>query len=484
MKIGGERFLREDMKNIKVAVIGDIMLDRYISGNVERISPEAPVPINLVKSQRNVLGGAANTAANLSSLGGQVFIAGMRGNDRDGDTLSELLRAAGIDDTGVIVSEEYSTTTKVRILGARQQMMRLDFEERRNPDDKVCGYILKWLDQLLQQRVGSIVLSDYGKGMITEQLTQTIIKKGKEYDVPVLIDPKGCDWTKYRGAYGITPNIKELSDVAGFVINNNDSDIERIGRKVRETFQIENIFVTRSEKGITCINKNGSAHCVSVAQDVFDVSGAGDTVMAVLAAAAAVNLDMMTTLELANTAAGIAVSRVGTYPVGHTEMIDAWCGSDMMRTAYIPISWEEAKNKVNTWKSQGETVVFTNGCFDILHKGHITYLQQAAALGEHLIIGLNADESVKKLKGEGRPVNSELDRAFMLNSLRCVDEVVIFNEETPLELLKCLEPDILVKGGDYSVEDVIGKEYAGEVRILPFVKGYSTTQIINKILEK
>lgn len=179
MKIGGERFLREDIKNIKVAVIGDIMLDRYISGNVERISPEAPVPINLVKSQRNVLGGAANTAANLSSLGGQVFIAGMRGNDRDGDTLSELLRAAGIDDTGVIVSEEYSTTTKVRILGARQQMMRLDFEERRNPDDKVCGYILKWLDQLLQQRVGSIVLSDYGKGMITEQLTQTIIKRGK-----------------------------------------------------------------------------------------------------------------------------------------------------------------------------------------------------------------------------------------------------------------------------------------------------------------
>ena len=269
MKIGGERFLREDIKNIKVAVIGDIMLDRYISGNVERISPEAPVPINLVKSQRNVLGGAANTAANLSSLGGQVFIAGMQGNDRDGDTLSELLRAAGIDDTGVIVSEEYSTTTKVRILGARQQMMRLDFEERCNPDDKVCKYILKWLDQLLQQRIGSIVLSDYGKGMITEQLVQTIIKKGKEYDVPVLIDPKGCDWTKYRGAYGITPNIKELSDVAGFVINNNDSDIERIGRKVRETFQIENIFVTRSEKGITCINKNGSAHCASVAQDVF-----------------------------------------------------------------------------------------------------------------------------------------------------------------------------------------------------------------------
>lgn len=206
--------------------------------------------------------------------------------------------------------------------------------------------------------------------------------------------------------------------------------------------------------------------------------------MAILAAATAVNLDMMTALELANTAAGIAVSRVGTYPVGHTEMIDAWCGSNMMRTAYIPISWEEAKSKVDAWKSQGETVVFTNGCFDILHKGHVTYLQQAAALGEHLIIGLNADESVKKLKGEGRPVNSESDRAFMLNSLRFVDEVVIFNEETPLELLKCLEPDILVKGGDYSVEDVIGKEYAGEVRILPFVKGYSTTQIINKILGK
>lgn len=484
MKMDGERFLREDIKNVKVAVIGDIMLDRYVSGNVERISPEAPVPINLVKSQRNVLGGAANTAANLSSLGGQVFIAGMRGDDRDGDILSGLLRTAGIDDTGVIVSEEYYTTTKVRILGARQQMMRLDFEERRNPDDKVCKYILKWLDQLLQQRVGSIVLSDYGKGMITEQLTQAIIKKGKEYDVPVLIDPKGNDWTKYSGAYGITPNIKEISDAVGDVVNNDDVDIERIGEKVRKEFHIENLFVTRSEKGITCINKNESIHCASVAQDVFDVSGAGDTVMAVLAAASAVNLDMRTALELANTAAGIAVSRVGTYPVHRTEMIDAWCDSDMIRTTYVPISWNAAKNKVSEWKARGETVVFTNGCFDILHRGHITYLQQAAALGKHLIIGLNADESVKKLKGDGRPVNSELDRAFMLASLRFVDEIVIFKEETPLELLKCLKPDILVKGGDYSVEDVIGKEYAGEVKILPFVKGYSTTQIINKILRK
>lgn len=484
MKIDGEKFLRESITKIRVAVIGDIMLDRYISGTVERISPEAPVPINLVKSQRNILGGAANTAANLSSLGAEVFIAGMRGEDRDGNLLARLLNESGINDKGTIVSQEYYTTTKVRILGARQQMMRLDFEEKRNPDAGDCDCILSWLEKLLGKGLGSIILSDYGKGMITEPLAQAVIQMGKRHGVPILIDPKGGNWAKYRGAYGITPNIKELSDVFGTVVNNNDDEIEKIGEEIREKFQIENLFVTRSEKGITCINEKEQLHCASVAQDVFDVSGAGDTVMAVLAAAAAVKMDLRTALELANIAAGIAVSHVGTYPVHRDEVLDAWCDDGMIRTAYIPIGWETAKHKICTWKKNGETVVFTNGCFDILHRGHITYLQKAAALGNHLIIGLNSDESVKRLKGKDRPVNGEEDRAFMLAALGCVDEVVIFNEETPLELLKYLQPDILVKGGDYKADEVVGKEYAEKVIILPFVTGYSTTKIINKILEK
>ena len=241
------------------------------------------------------------------------------------------------------------------------------------------------------------------------------------------------------------------------------------------------LFVTRSEKGITCISEKGAIHRASAAQDVFDVSGAGDTVMAVTASAVAAGLPMDTILELANKAAGIAVSKVGTYQVKRAELMEAWNRKGEVRLSYRPLTWKEAEDKVRLWKERGEKVVFTNGCFDILHRGHVTYLQQAASLGDHLIVGLNSDESVKKLKGPERPVNSEEDRSFMLASLRSVDEVVIFGEDTPEELLRHLKPDILVKGGDYQVEEVAGRQYAGVVKILPFVDGYSTTGLIHKI---
>ena len=481
MRQDGERFLTKDILKVKVAVIGDVMTDRYVNGSVDRISPEAPVPVNLVKSERNVLGGAANTAANLSSLGCQVYMCGMRGDDANGELLSHLLDEAGIDKSGLLVTPGYRTTTKVRILGARQQMMRLDFEEKRPLNEKEREILISWLTNLLEEGLGSIVLSDYGKGMITDEVAQAVIEMARRYGVPVLVDPKGSDWTKYKGAYGITPNIKEVSDCIGKAVPNEDAAIIEAGEKVRKDYGLTYLFVTRSEKGITCLGENGAIHRASLAQDVFDVSGAGDTVIAVTAAAVAAGLPMDTILELSNTAAGIAVSKVGTYQVKRQEVLKAWqdggCVSDEERV----LSWEEAEKKVQLWQAQGETVVFTNGCFDMLHRGHITYLTQAAKLGAHLLIGLNSDTSVKRLKGEERPVNGEKDRAFMLAALRMVDGVVIFGEDTPEELLSHLKPDILVKGGDYKPEEVAGRQYAGRVEILSFVDGYSTTGLISKI---
>ena len=485
MRQEGTLFLKGQIQSVRAAVIGDVMMDRYIFGSVNRISPEAPVPVNLVQSERSMLGGAANTAANLAALGCQVCIAGQCGNDESGHILQSLFQEAGIDDSGLLIKDNHSTITKMRILGARQQMMRLDFEKKEELPEKGAAAVLAWLDERLTEGLHCVILSDYGKGFITKELAQAVIRRGHQYRVPVIVDPKGSDWSKYTGAYGITPNLNELSDCCGRAVPNEDEAIEKAGLLLREEFHLKYLFVTRSEKGITSIGAKEIIHCPAMARDVFDVSGAGDTVMAVLAAALAAGKDSETALKLANTAAGIAVSRVGTYPVKREEVLEAWenDGRDL-RKNYEPLSWTEAGEKVRRWKEKGETVVFTNGCFDILHRGHVTYLQQAAALGDHLIVGLNSDSSVKKLKGSSRPVNTEMDRAFLLAALRSVDDVVIFHEDTPRELLSRLRPDILVKGGDYTVDQVAGREYAGNVVILPFVDGYSTSETIGKIREK
>lgn len=477
----GSIFLTRQIKDLSVAVIGDMMLDQYITGSVNRISPEAPVPVNLVKSRRSVLGGAANTAANLAALGCHVFAAGVIGCDENGRTLSSLLKEAGIDDSGISREPGTQTTTKIRVLGSRQQMIRLDFEEKKAASHEIRDKVESWLLHLAENGLGSIVISDYAKGFITDEIARMAVSVGKERHIPVLVDPKGADWSKYDGAFGITPNLKELSEGYGAPVPNEDGPIEKAGQQLRKKFHLSHLFVTRSEKGITCLSENGALHRASVAQEVFDVSGAGDTVMAVIAAGAAAGLSLGTMIEMANTAAGIAVSKVGTYQVRLKELLDAWAKMHHLRLSYKPWGWKETGQQVREWKKRGETVVFTNGCFDILHRGHVAYLQQAASLGDHLIIGLNSDASVRKLKGADRPVNSEMDRAFLLSALSCVDGVVIFSEDTPEKLLSRIRPDILVKGGDYKIEDVAGRQYAGEVKIIPFVKGYSTTSLIHKI---
>ena len=475
--------LTEKITHLRIAVIGDVMLDRYAYGEVRRISPEAPVPVTRVKRLTSVLGGAGNVAANLAGLGVQVYVAGMTGEDNHRRVLEKKLRELGVDYSGLIASPKRSTITKMRIIGARQQMLRLDFEEPGDllPDEEQA--LLQWLRKHLDEGLDGIVLSDYAKGTCSDRFCQMVITQARAAHVPVLVDPKGSDWAKYRGCDLITPNVKEMCEAAGKVVPNVTPALVELAQQARETFDIRYVVVTRSEKGVTLVGKDDVITKAATAQEVFDVSGAGDTVASVLLAAISGKLSLADALELSNKAAGIVVSKVGTYPVHKEELLrEILADSQPESFDYRPMTWDEMARLTRTWQQAGETVVFTNGCFDILHAGHVQYLQQAAQLGNHLIIGVNTDDSVRRLKGQTRPFNHETDRARLLASLRDVDAVALFGEDTPTELIKKIRPDILVKGGDYKKEEVAGREYARTVEILPFKEGYSTTGLVEKIV--
>ena len=475
--------LTEKITHLRIAVIGDVMLDRYAYGEVRRISPEAPVPVTRVKRLTSVLGGAGNVAANLAGLGVQVYVAGMTGEDDHRRVLEKKLRELGVDYSGLIASPKRSTITKMRIIGARQQMLRLDFEEPGDllPDEEQA--LLQWLRKHLDEGLDGIVLSDYAKGTCSDRFCQMVITQARAAHVPVLVDPKGSDWAKYRGCDLITPNVKEMCEAAGKVVPNVTPALVELAQQARETFDIRYVVVTRSEKGVTLVGKDDVITKAATAQEVFDVSGAGDTVASVLLAAISGKLSLADALELSNNSAGIVVSKVGTYPVHKEELLrEILADSQPESFDYRPMTWDEMARLTRTWQQAGETVVFTNGCFDILHAGHVQYLQQAAQLGNHLIIGVNTDDSVRRLKGQTRPFNHETDRARLLASLRDVDAVALFGEDTPTELIKKIRPDILVKGGDYKKEEVAGREYARTVEILPFKEGYSTTGLVEKIV--
>lgn len=476
-------FVAGKIRQLRIAVIGDVMLDRYFYGEVKRISPEAPVPVNRVKKITSVLGGAANVAANLANLGCHVFMGGVTGADENRLLLEKMLAALHVDYEGLIRSRKRSTITKMRILGARQQMLRLDFEEVGDLHDDETAPLKAWLEKLLQQGLDGIAISDYAKGVCSDDFCRWVIAMAAAHKVPVLVDPKGANWEKYQGCTFITPNLKEMGEAAGMQLPNEDEPVLQAAQAAKDRYHIQNVIVTRSERGMTLVGDHRLViHSPATALDVFDVSGAGDTAAAAIIAAAAGGLSLEEMVYMANRASGIVVGKVGTYPVHRDELLaDLLAEERRMGQGYRPLSWDEVASLVKTWHVAGESVVFTNGCFDILHVGHISYLEQAARLGRHLIIGLNSDSSVKKLKGETRPLVSELDRARLLSALACVDAVVIFEQDTPAELIKLIRPDILVKGGDYKPEEVAGREYAGQVQIIRFEEGYSTTGIVHKI---
>ena len=465
----------------RLLVVGDVMLDKYIWGEVGRISPEAPVPVVRGIHQDEKPGGAANVAMNLARLGAQTILVGMTGGDENEQLLTARLIANGIT-PHFVASSEFPTVTKMRILGGKQQMLRLDFERaglRAQSDyDKLTNLSLGLLP--VSQ---ALVLSDYGKGTLTPTVCQTLISTARKQGIPVLVDPKSSDYSHYRGATTVCPNFAELAQATKTDVRDFDALLASAERMVTE-LGLEFLTATMSEKGIALIRSGKRFVDPAKARQVFDVSGAGDTVIAVLALALASGLEPESAVQLANLAAGIVVGKVGTVPVEKHELIAALSPELALNTESQVLSREELVKRIALWKANGDRVVFTNGCFDLLHIGHITLLEESRRCGDRLIVAINSDASVRGLKGPNRPIVGQQERARVLAALSSVDAVVIFDEPTPLELILAARPDVLVKGGDYNADAVVGakemQSWGGEVKIVPLVEGFSTTRLIEK----
>ena len=463
----------------RVLVVGDIMLDRYWYGPTQRISPEAPVPVVKIQQDEDRPGGAANVALNIASLNGQVTLAGITGEDEAAKTLENHLSAMKID-CQFIQSPLHPTITKLRVMSRNQQLLRLDFEESFADADKQP--LIERTKALVAQH-DLLLLSDYDKGTLSE--VQALIKVAKAQGIPVLVDPKGSDFSKYRGATLITPNLSEFEAVVGHC--KTEAEIVSKGQALLKELDLTAMLVTRSEQGMTLLRHDHEEfHLPTQAREVYDVTGAGDTVIATLALAIAANAEFTQASALANIAAGIVVGKLGTSTVSETEL-NAELSSGQ-ESGFGVMSEEQLKIAVELAKARGENIVMTNGCFDILHAGHVSYLNNANTLGNRLIVAVNDDASVTRLKGPGRPVNPVDRRMAVLAGLGAVDWVVPFSEDTPQRLIANILPNTLVKGGDYKVEDIAGgKEVitaGGEVKVLNFEDGISTTKIINTIKQE
>ena len=466
----------DNLKNSKTLVICDVMLDTYFTGNVNRISPEAPVPVVRVNNQFDSLGGAGNVCRNLRGIGGNVYLIGCAGKDAKNKIITQKLNELSVAHTLFPVG--YPTINKIRVVGNHQQIVRIDFEEEKMilmPEQQVD--IIK----LVAEKISisdCVVISDYGKGFCTEKICRNAIETANNLGKTTIVDPKGYDWNKYKQATIITPNLKELSEAAGKEINNDDEEISAVAKQLLQQYHFKNILVTRSGKGMTLVNKDTTKHIPTEAKEVFDVSGAGDTVVAALAACLSAGFSLYESVVLANKAAGIVVGKEGTAPVTYDELKQTVVEKEIVSKI---ISEENLLPLLNNLRSKNTKIVFTNGVFDIIHRGHISYLQKARQLGDILMLGLNTDASVKRIKGEGRPINHEDDRAFVLSAFEFVDYIIMFSEDTPTNLIKTIHPDVLVKGADYKIEGVIGREYAKETVLIDFQEGYSSTNIVNKI---
>jgi D-beta-D-heptose 7-phosphate kinase / D-beta-D-heptose 1-phosphate adenosyltransferase len=465
----------------RLLVVGDVMLDKYIWGEVGRISPEAPVPVVRGMHQDDKPGGAANVAMNLAHLGAQTNVVGMTGGDENEKLLEASLRSNGIE-SHFVFSHGFPTVTKTRILGGRQQMLRLDFE--RSGTHAEADY-KRLIETALGLLPGSdaLVLSDYGKGCLSPEVCQALISDARKKGIPVLVDPKSQDYTGYRGATTICPNLSELSRATH--IDSGDLDaLLAAAEPMVSALDIEFLTATLSEKGIALIRPGNRLIAPAQARQVFDVSGAGDTVVAVMALCLASGLLPENAVQLANLAAGIVVGKVGTVPVEKHELLAALSPQMALHAENRLVTRAELVQRVALWKANGERVVFTNGCFDLLHVGHITLLEEARRCGDRLIVAVNSDASVSALKGPNRPIVGERERARVLAALAAVDAVVIFDEPTPLELIVAAKPDVLVKGGDYKAETIVGanevESWGGDVKIVPLVKDFSTTRLIEK----
>jgi D-beta-D-heptose 7-phosphate kinase/D-beta-D-heptose 1-phosphate adenosyltransferase len=474
------------ISSFRCLVIGDLMLDEYLWGKADRISPEAPVQVVDVIREELRLGGAGNVVNNLVALGAQVAVCSVIGEDENGKALLDdfTQRAVAVD--AIFRDPARRTSRKTRVVASHQQIVRIDRESRdplsADMEDQVCRWIASHADSF-----NVILLSDYLKGVLTPGVIETVVSAARPKAIPVLVDPKGTDFSRYHGTTLLTPNRKEAEAAAGIAIRDNETLGQAAGL-IMERAGLDNLLITRSEEGMSLFSRSGEiVHIPTVAREVFDVSGAGDTVLASLAIGVAAGLGMAEAARLANIAAGIAVGKLGTSTVSPAEIINA-----------VALTHSDSDSKIKhldvltaiiaAEKARGKQIVFTNGCFDLLHAGHVKYLQKARSLGDILIMGLNSDASVRRLKGEKRPLIGEGERAHILAALDCIDYVVVFDEDTPLELITALKPHILAKGGDYTADGVVGKDvveaYGGRVELVTFVDGKSTTNIIERILER
>jgi D-beta-D-heptose 7-phosphate kinase/D-beta-D-heptose 1-phosphate adenosyltransferase len=468
--------LKEAKPNI--LVVGDLMIDHYLWGSCERISPEAPVQVVDIANETTVLGGAGNVINNLKALGANVSVAGVIGDDSNGIELREMLQSIEVDDSKLIIQEGRKTSKKSRVIAVSQQILRYDKESKDAIEPSSVEKILENLEQNITT-YDAIILSDYGKGVLTEELSQSIIKIAKRESVKVLVDPKGTDFSKYRGATLLTPNKKEAQLATGIEIED-EASLQEALLKLKSECDLEISLITLSEDGIAIFDEK-LKRFPTVAKEVFDVTGAGDTVIASIAYALSAGKNIDETAKFANLAAGVVVGKIGSATVSVDE-IEEYEATLHKSTSDAHIkTFEEIDAIVKRYKESGKRVVFTNGCFDILHVGHVKYLQIAKSFGDVLIVGLNSDESVSRLKGPSRPVNVAEDRAYLLAALEAVDFVVPFEKDTPYDLIKMIAPDVLVKGGDYEGKKVVGTEFAGELKLVDFVDGKSTTKTIQKI---
>ena len=468
-------------KSPKILVIGDLMIDRYIWGSCERISPEAPVQVVKVENESSSLGGAGNVINNLQSLGANVDVISVIGNCDISLELKDLLINIGIETTYLIIQDDRKASKKSRIIASHQQVVRYDQESTEEINDVSQDSILKTFNKLIKS-YDIVLFSDYGKGLFTKKLTQSLINIANKNHKKVIIDPKGSDYSKYKGAYLLTPNKKEASEATKIDIKN-DSSLKKAIIQLKEECNLTISLITLSELGIG-IYDNKFRKIPTYAREIFDVTGAGDTVLASLGYALACNVDIDSAVEFANLAAGVVVGKVGSSTSTINEIIEYESSINQSTSDKHIKSFNEIIELSSELKLKGKKIVFTNGCFDLLHSGHVRYLEEAKNFGDTLIVGLNSDSSLRTLKGKGRPINDEMDRAYILAALEVVDYVVIFNEDTPYKLIKAIKPNTLVKGGDYKGKEIVGQDIADELKLVEFVDGKSSTQTIEKIKQR
>lgn len=468
----------------RVLVIGDLILDRYIWGEIERISPEAPVQILAWEKESSALGGAANVANNLAQLGCNVYLSGIIGYDSEGDELLKKAKQFNINTSLILKTRKFRTITKTRFISKNQHVLRVDKENNSHID--LENKFIKRISSFIE-KIDGIICSDYSKGVFTEGLLRYLSTTSKKKKIKIVVDPKGNNYKKYQGVTAITPNISEFSIAVGKV-SKKETELDQDVKKLLKNINVEFILLTRGKNGMTLFDRKGRiGHEPANAKEIFDVTGAGDTATAVFTMGLLGSSTLKDTLYLSNLSAGIVVGKVGTSTLTGNELKDS-IGNNQVSFSNKIIPKDKIASVINNLRIKGKKIVFTNGCFDILHSGHIEYLERARGLGDILIVGLNSDSSVKRLKGQGRPFNQQKERAKMLASLSSVNLVSVFHEDTPLKLIQNINPDILTKGGDYSAKEIVGakfvEENGGYVQILPFVEGISTTGIVKGIVQK